>query len=244
MPFQVQSTRWKEVYHSFDWRQSVVEDPSNLILPDPQILVVYMGTLPWGDHFDLVPALITKTWTRSFPNDSPDTPHTYFPPKVPAPSSQLPPMSSLIEGFFEVIDPRVWGDDIANTATSSPQRDKSYLTLYDSYFGLGSDHKTWLPCELRLYSPDEDLSDKVIHVHGRFVVVPSSAETDPCIKIEVYCFISMSDFVQEEKNIRFSITFYGRVYQHINAPQGSNNKIFSVEVSEYVRDRSQTYIIR
>lgn len=152
-------------------------------------------------------------------------------------------MASLIEGFFEVVDPREFGDEATGT-TSSPQRDRSYLTLYDSYIGLGPEKKTWLPCKLRIYAPGQDLSDNVLHVHGRFVIVPTSGGEDPCFKIEVHRFLPMVDFIQDEKKLRFSVTFYGRIYQQIDSPPGTEDGFFSVEVSDYVRDRSQSYIIR
>lgn len=154
-------------------------------------------------------------------------------------------MTSLIDGFFQLIDPRSFGDDEGDVA-SSPQKDKSYLTLYDSFFFVGCEkNKPFLPCQLRAYLGG-DLSDKVIHIHGRFVVISGAKNGEPCLKIEVNRFAVMNGLdpsVNDGTDFRTSVTFYGRVTRQIEGPSDSNDRFFAVEVTEYVRDRSQSYTI-
>jgi hypothetical protein len=154
-------------------------------------------------------------------------------------------MTSLIEGFFQVVNPHQFGDNAINAGTPSPQKAKSYLTLYNSYVGIGPiAQREWLLCQLRLYSPDQGLDGRVVQVHRRFIVVPSSLEDDHCFEIEVHCFVFMNDMDPTSKNppnTHFSVTVYSQVDRQLDSPTGTLDKFFTVEVIEFIRDHLQTY---
>jgi hypothetical protein len=168
---------------------------------------------------------------------------------IPASPPQSFPMASLIEGFFQFINPRPFVDDALDVMTSSPRKDKSYLTLYDSYVGLGpaSPGRVWVPCTLRVYSPGQDLSNNVVHVHGRFSIVATIEEDDPCLEIEVHRFVTMTNFDARGDNpqdLRTSVMVFGRVSQRFDTVENTVDKFFTLDVSDYICDRTQTYIIR
>ena len=159
------------------------------------------------------------------------------------------PMASLIEGFFQFINPRQFVDDAPEVTTSSPRRDRSYLTLYDSYAGLGpvSPGRFWVPCTLRVYSPSQDLTDDVVHAHGRFSVVAAMEGNAPHLEIEVHRFVTMTNLDPNGNNppdFRVSVTLFGRVSQRFDTVENTADKFFVLEVSDYIRDRTQTYTIR
>ena len=158
-------------------------------------------------------------------------------------------MASLIEGFFQFINPRQFVDDAPEVMTSSPRKDRSYLTLYDSYAGLGpvSPGRFWIPSTLRVYSPSQDLTNDIVHVHGRFSVAAAMEEGIPRLEIEVHRFVTMDNLDPNGDNpqdFRVSVTLFGRVSQRFDIVENTADKFFVLEVSDYIRDRTQTYTIR
>ena len=121
-------------------------------------------------------------------------------------------MASLIEGFFQVVNPRQF-DNIVIDDTGSPQRKRSPLTLYDSFLTLGTaSAREWLPCHLRLYSPERDMDGQILHAHGRFAILPASEEESHRVNIEVHRFVIMSNLdLDDDKPLEFrtSVTLYG-----------------------------------
>lgn len=157
-------------------------------------------------------------------------------------------MTSLIQGFFQLINPRQYVEDASESAPSSPRKDKSYLTLYDSYAGLGEvANRVWVPCDLRVYLGGQDLNEQVVQIHGRFCTVPSVEEDDPCLAIDVQRFVVMTNFEVKggvQSDLRVSVTLLGRVSPPAEAVGNTADKFFTLEVSEYVRGRNKTYAMR
>ena len=157
-------------------------------------------------------------------------------------------MSCLIEGFFQPANGRPFADNSADTATTSPRKSKTYLSVYDSCAGLGPiSSGIFMECELRLFPANHTIDGKVIHAHGRFSVITAADKGDPHLEIEVHRFVimNMMDPSSEDTpdDLRTSVTLSGRVVP-VADTINSTDKFFTLEVSEYIRDRTQTFNIR
>ena len=121
-------------------------------------------------------------------------------------------MVSHIDGFFQVVNPHRFVSEVVDV-TGSPSKKNKNLTVYDTYVALGSvNTRAWLPGEVRLYSPVQDLTDKVIHGHGRFVVISTAEEDETCIELEIHRFTIMDNLDPTDGDpidFRTSITIYG-----------------------------------
>lgn len=154
-------------------------------------------------------------------------------------------MASLIEGWFQLTNGRSFGD-----TTSPSPKSKSYLSLYNSCANLGLlSKKVFINCELRLFSPgNQDLEGRVIHAHGRFLVVTPIDGDEPHLEIEVDRFVIMDAMDPASNNIpddlRTSITLLGRVVPLTDVDDTTADKFFMLEVRDYVRDRNQTFNIQ
>ena len=171
---------------------------------------------------------------------------------LPVSALRLSQMTSLIEGWFEPVNGRPYVDDSPEKGPSS-RKDKSYLIVYDACAALGSlSSGVFADCEIRLWPGNQTLEDKVIHIHGRFSIVTAPGEDDPCLKVDVHHFVIMHANDSATPNsdptpldVRASVTLCGQVTSITNvANDGSANKFFMLEVSDYVRDRVQTFHIR
>ena len=174
-------------------------------------------------------------------------PHSIFPglPLVaPNPDShpslqRLFHMTSLIEGWFLV---RKKGEDDSLNLTNSR---KSYLSIFDSLPSLGPiSTEIYIDCELRLYpgpGGGERLEDQVIHAHGRFCI--NSTGEAPTLQMEVHRFDIMAVGESIPDTLCTSVTLCGRVGPPEEAPDGLD-KFFTLEINEYIRDRTQMFNIR
>lgn len=166
-------------------------------------------------------------------------------------------MTSLIEGWFEPVNGQPYVDySLDNNA--SPRKDKSYLIIYDACAALGSlASKLFVDCELRLWPGNQVLEQKVIHIHGRFSIAAVPGDEDPSLKVEVHHFVIMhaNDLANDPANdlntdptpleVRTSVTLFGQVISTTDAASnGGADKFFTLEISEYIRDRMQTFRIR
>jgi len=163
---------------------------------------------------------------------------------------RLSQMTSLIEGWFEPVNGRPYVDDSPEKGSSS-RKDKSYLIVYDACAALGSlSSGVFADCEIRLWPGNQTLEEKVIHIHGRFSIVTVPGEDDPCLKVDVHHFVVMhaNDSATHPSSdptpleVRTSVTLCGQVTSTTN--DGGANKFFVLEVSDYVRDRTQMFHIR
>jgi hypothetical protein len=138
-------------------------------------------------------------------------------------------MASLTEGFFQVVNPHQFEDGTRN---------RTYLTLYDSYFALGPiSTREWLPCQLRLYSPDKDLNNQIIHLHGCFALISAPEEDDHCMEIDIHRLILMTNLDPKEGDpldLRTSLTVYRQVLHQLDGLALSSDIFFSAEISDYV----------
>ena len=167
-------------------------------------------------------------------------------------------MTSLIEGWFEPVDGRPYVDNSPDKMDKnpSPRKDKSYLTVYDACAALGSlSSNLFADCELRLWPGGQTIENKVIHVHGRFSITTAPDDGDPCLKVDVHRFVIMHPNEADSEGdpnpdptpleVRTSVTLCGQVTSITDAANdGGADKFFLLEVSDYVRDRVQTFNIR
>jgi hypothetical protein len=175
-----------------------------------------------------------------------------LPPSLP-PLSLLPKasssplhvlsMTSLIEGLFQPENCRPFLD------ASSPRKSKSYLSVYDSCAALSSiSTGVFVECELRLFPAGQMIEGKVVKVHGRFSVITAADEDEPRLQVEVHRFVVMNAMDPTSEDIPddlcTSVTLSGRVVSLTGATGNVGDKFFTLEVSEYVRDRTQTFNIR
>src|SRR5579872_796064 len=113
--------------------------------------------------------------------------------------------------------------EIVDTMGSPPKRGRN-LTLYDSYVALGSViTRVWLPSEVQLYSPVQNLTNKVLHRHGHFILIPTAGENKNCIELKIYYFTIMDNLNPTNSDpIDFctSVTIYSHIHQHINSAPG------------------------
>ena len=91
------------------------------------------------------------------------------------------------------------------------------------------------------------IDGKIVHAHGWFSVITSANnEGDPCLEIEVHRFVIMNtmDPLSEDTpdNLCTSVTLSGRVVSVADAIN-STDKFFTLEVSEYIQDHTQTFSI-
>jgi len=166
---------------------------------------------------------------------------------------RLSQMTSLIEGWFKLENGRPYVDDSPEKSSSS-RKDKSYLIVFDTCATLGSlSSGIFVDCEIRLWPGNHILEEKVVHIHGRFSIATTPDEDDPCLKIDVHHFVVMhsSDSTTHPDpdptplEVRTSVMLCGQVTSITNvANDGGANKFFALEVSDYVRDRVQTFRIR
>lgn len=156
-------------------------------------------------------------------------------------------MSSLIEGWFQLANGRSFVDNTPDT-TTSPRKNKSYLSVFDSCAVLGSiPSEVFVESELRLYPGNHVLDKTVIHAHGRFAIVTADDDSDPSLQAEIHRFVIMDAINPSDDNtpegLRTSVTLSGRVTA-ADAASGAGDKFFTLEVSDYVRDHTQTFSIR
>ena len=156
-------------------------------------------------------------------------------------------MSSLIEGWFQLTNGHPFVDDSPDT-TTSPRKTKSYLSIYDSCATLGPiSSGVFAQCELRLFPGTQVLEGKVVHAHGRFSVITMANEDEPHrLQVEVHRFVvtnidPASDDTPGE--LHTSVTLSGRVVSAADATDNGADKFFTLEVSDYIRDRIQTFNI-
>ena len=99
-------------------------------------------------------------------------------------------MSSLIEGWFQLMNGHPFVDDLPD-ATTTPQKTRSYLSVYNSCATLGPiSSEDFVQCELHLFPGNHLLDDKVVHVHGQFSIIASADEDQPHkLQIEVHRFV-------------------------------------------------------
>ena len=159
-----------------------------------------------------------------------------------------PHMSSLIEGWFQLTNGRSFVDNASDTAAGSPRKSRSYLTLYDSCAILGTiSSETSVDSDLRLYTQGQDLKDKAVHIHGRFSLLAANEEQPPHLQIDVHHFIVMPAFDAGGQGLpdasHTSVVICGCIVSAAEVV-GSSDKFFMVEVSEYIRDRLQTFNIQ
>ena len=111
-------------------------------------------------------------------------------------------MACLIEGHFHLTGARPFAGSSAT---------KAYLTVYDSCAALGlMSEEVFINTELRMYS--QGLDGMVVHLYGRFSVVPATEEEDPYLLIEVHRFIAtnINPFDSAaSKDRRMSVTVSG-----------------------------------
>jgi len=156
-------------------------------------------------------------------------------------------MSSLIEGWFQLANGHPFVDNLPDTATS-PRKNKSYLSIFDSCAVLGSiPSDVFINSEVRLYPGNHVLDKRVIHAHGRFVVVTGDNDDGPYLQVEIHRFVIMDAMDPSDgdspEGLRTSVTLSGRVTV-ADAASGAGDKFFTLEVSDYIRDHVQTFSIR
>lgn len=178
--------------------------------------------------------------------------HPRFPSLSHLPNTPTLPltisMSSLIEGWFQLTNGRPFVDNSTDTA-SSPRKTKSYLSTYDSCATLGPiSSEVFVQCELRLFPGNHVLEDKIIHAHGRFSIIYTADEDQPHhLQIEVHRFVVMNMDPSDEDtpdDLYTSVTLSGRVVSAADVTDDTADKFFMLEISEYIRDRNQTFNIR
>jgi len=146
-------------------------------------------------------------------------------------------MASLIEGYFRLTGARPFAGGSAA---------KAYLTVYDSCAALGlMSEEVFIDTELRVYS--QGLDGMVVHLYGRFSVVPATDEEDPYLLIEVHRFIATNIDPFDNtasKDRRTSVTVSGRVVPLTDVTGEVESGVFMLEVNEFIRDRNQSFTIR
>jgi hypothetical protein len=158
-------------------------------------------------------------------------------------------MASLIEGWFQLANSRPFVDNFPDTTTSSPRKNKSYLSLYDSCAILGSiSSEVFVECELRLFPGNHALEQKVVHAHGRFSVITPANEDKPRLQVEIHRFVVMDmidpSSADTPEGLRTSVALSGRVVSVADATVNPADKFFMLEVSDYIRDHIQAFNIR
>lgn len=166
---------------------------------------------------------------------------------IQIPPSHDPHMACLIDGWFQLTNPRPFVDNPPDATSMSPRKTKSYLTVYDSCAALGLiASKVWIDSELRIYNQNLDIEDQVIHIHGRFSVLPADEDKASCLQVEVHRFVSDA-LDPRGANLPeahcTSVTIFGRVASAVEVA-GTADKFFTLEVSDYIRDHNQTFNIR
>ena len=146
-------------------------------------------------------------------------------------------MTSLIEGYFRLTGARPF---VGGSAA------KAYLTVYDSCAALGlMSEEVFIDAELRMYS--QGLDGMVVHLYGRFSVVPATEEEDPYLLIEVHRFTAtnINPFDKgASKDRRTSVTVSGRVVPLTNVTGEAESGVFMLEANEFIRDHSQSFTVR
>jgi len=146
-------------------------------------------------------------------------------------------MTSLIEGYFRLTGARPFSGGSAA---------KAYLTVYDSCAALGlMSEEVFIDTELRVYS--QGLDGMVVHLYGRFSVVPAIEEEDPYLLIEVHRFIAtnINPFDSTASKDRCtSVAVSGQVAPLTNVTGEVESGVFMLEVNEFIRDRNQLFTIR
>ena len=146
-------------------------------------------------------------------------------------------MTSLIEGWFLL---KKQEEKIVTGTPPSSQ--KTYLTIFDSCPGLGPlSTKIYIDCEIRLFAGGVELNDRIIHAHGRFVTTTPSGKA-PSLEMEAHRFdVMCADDTPD--TLCTSVTIIGRVSSSEANPDVLD-KFFTIDASDYVRDRMQAYKIR
>jgi len=139
--------------------------------------------------------------------------------------------------------------DLPDTTTSSPRKNKSYLSIYDSCAILSSiSSEVFVECELQLFPGNHILEEKVVYAHGQFSVITATNEDKPCLQIEIHWFVVMDmiDPLSEDtpEGLRTSVTLSGQVMSTADTSGSAADKFFMLEVSDYIRDHIQTFNIR
>jgi hypothetical protein len=156
-------------------------------------------------------------------------------------------MTCLIEGWFQLANPRQFTDNPPEATITSPRKPKQYLTIYDSCAALGSlASKAFINTEVRLYNANQDINDKVIHLWGKFSVVSVDNEKGPHLQVDAHHFVvntldPRGDFLPEA--LRISVIVFGRVAS-VAEVAGNPDKFLMLEASDWVRDHNQTFNIR
>ena len=152
-------------------------------------------------------------------------------------------MTSFIDGFFQLMGTHQATDDPPTSA-------KSYLQVFDSCAPLGSlGNGVFVPCEIRLFPKGQEVEGAVIFAHGRFSVVSPNDGNELFLQVEAHDFVIMkmdidptSDDIPDD--LCASLTLLGRVVPTAPEPAPTQDKFFTLEVSDYIRDHTQTFRIR
>lgn len=154
-------------------------------------------------------------------------------------------MSALIEGWFHIFNGRPFDEVVQDSNPSSPRKIRPLLTLHDCCTTIGVlCKKVHLESDLRLYSQIRDLHQRLIYARGRFSLTPTD-EGAAFVQIDAYR-ITILDLDPEDSpdDIRTSVTLYGRVVPINDVVENTPDRFFMLEVSDYVRDHTQTFTIR
>ena len=127
-------------------------------------------------------------------------PRLYPLPSILHPPSHTSAMAALIDGWFQLMNGCPFVDTIPET-TGSPQKNKSYLTLFDSNAPLGfiSCH-IFISSNLQIYSP-EDIDKKVVEIYGQFSIVPGEERGPPSLQIDIHRFVVLTLVDADAKNV-------------------------------------------
>ena len=154
-------------------------------------------------------------------------------------------MTSLFEGWLQLYNGRPHD---APPIADSPQREPEVrLYVYDSYAPLGPiSAADFLKAEVRLSPSDSRIDRKLLHVHGRFCVV-THADRYPFLQMEIKRFVVMENMNPLGDDIPgelcSSVIVQGHVVPHGGALNNTADGFFMLEVSERIRDSTQTYSI-
>lgn len=154
---------------------------------------------------------------------------------------------ALIDGFFMLHAPRLFEkehDDPPPTGTTV-QKERPNLTVYDSTVSLGP---TMLPnktykSNIRVYvsGPKDALQDKVLFIHGRFDLTIDG--DNHYLRIDSHRLIVIGSEDEIPEGACSNVCLFGRAGVWNEAPRGSQDVYFSLEVSVYLRDHSRTFTI-
>jgi hypothetical protein len=175
------------------------------------------------------------------------------PPLCPPSSLQISTpctfyMASLIEGWFQLANSCPFIDNFPDT-TTSPCRNKSYLSLYNSCAILGSiSSKVFVECELQLFPGNHSLEQKVVHAHGWFSVITPANEDKPHLQVEIHRFVIMDmidpSSADTPEGLRTSVALSGQVVSVADATVNPADKFFMLKVSDYICDHIQAFNIQ